>query len=145
MKPPLKALCLSLIRIGVSVFSVYAVIWFLCGKYADISAGYIALPCGVTALTFIFAGVYLRSLSVTIRGNMLIIKKGIFVKHETALCLKKAVSVRKLSSPLMRLLGLEDILLICQGSVYFLWLLRKNHAKEILSTLEKVRNINEKL
>lgn len=145
MKPPLKALCLSLIRIGVSVFSVYAVICFLCGKYVNLSAGYIALPCGVTVLIFIFRGAYIKSFSVTVRGNKLIIKKGIFVKHETVLYLKRIMSVKEFSSPLMRLLELEDILLICQGSVYFLWLLKKNHAKDILSTLEKVRNLNEKL
>lgn len=142
MKIPLRAFILSLIRSFIISAASYFLLRFLCIKYADFLLPLVFIASILICLGLCyFSAVHYKVFKLALKGKMLYISKGFIIKIQKHINLKFAVSVKTICTPLMRLLKLKSILLLFEGSVCFLPLLKSEDAdfiyKNILINNEK--------
>lgn len=124
----------------------YFLLKFLCKSFAQFLLPFVFL---FTVLLFsvlsYLSAVHFKRFFACIKDEKLIIKSGFIIKREKILKLNYTVSVKNVSTPVMRLLKISNILLIFEGSVCILPLLRKADAHELFGEIIKIRDTNEEI
>ena len=75
----------------------------------------------------------------------LIITKGFIIKRKTVLNLRFVVSAKYVTTPLMRLFKLSNIMLLSEGSLCFIPLIKAEDAELIYDTVLKISEKYEEI
>ena len=144
LKISVKALVLSLCWVSVLSVFFYYLLMLLCKEFAPFLKPFVFL----ISIAFFVAMFYIcvsffKTFFADIKEKQLTISKGFLIKRKENLKLSYIVSVKKLTTPFMRFLGLSSLLLIFEGSVCFLPLLRVQDACIISESILKISDKNE--
>lgn len=146
LKISVKAFRLSLCWAGVLSLICYFALMPLCERFAHFLKPFVFLiSTALFIVLFYLAAAHFKTFCAKLDDDELLISKGFLIRREIRLNLRYTVSVKLLSTPLMRLLRLSNLLLIFEGSVCLLPLLRIKDAEELFAKIVKVREKNEKL
>lgn len=142
MKISRKAFFLSVCWVAVLSFACYFALMLLCERFAEALKPFVFFVSTLFFIVFFYlAAAHFKTFSAKLSGGELLISKGFLIKRKIHLNLKYALSVKLLTTPLMRLLGLVNLLIVFEGSVCVLPLLKAVDGDEIF----KARDKNEKL
>lgn len=146
VKISLKAFLLSVLWVAVISCLCYFALMPLCEMFVPFLKPFVFLISTALFIVLFYLGsAHFKTFFAEIKGGELLIFKGFLIRRKIRLNLSYTVSVKLLSTPLMRLLGLSNLLLIFEGSVCLLPLLRKTDAHELFGEIIKIRDKNEKL
>lgn len=146
LKISVKAFLLSLCWVTVLSLICYFLLLPLCKRFVPFLKPFVLLiSIAFFVALFYICVSYFKTFFAEIRANELAVSKGFLVSRKEKLNLKYTVSVKRFTTPVMRLLGLSNLLLIFEGSVCFLPLLKNTDTEEILSFVSKLRDENETL
>lgn len=146
MKIPLKAFLLSAFYSAVSAAVSYFALMPLCRSFAPFLIPFVLIiSISVFIVLFYLSAAHYKTFSAKIDGGRLAVSKGFLIRRKIRLSLEFTVSVKQLTTPLMRLLGLSSLLLIFEGSVCVLPLLKSADAEEIFGVIIEIRDKNEKI
>jgi len=128
LKIPLKGFFLAVFY-SAAVSSVsYILLFIFLKKFMPFV---ILISIALFLTLFYLSASYFKTFSAVLSKGSLLVKKGFFIKRKNHVNLKYALSAKVITTPLMRLLGLSNLLLIFEGSVCFLPLLRYSDAENI--------------
>lgn len=146
MKIPPRVFVLSLIwSLFISAAS-YFLLWFICIKYAEFLLSWVFFASIIIcSLLCYVSAVHYKLFKVNLKGQILSVSKGFIVKRKKHINLDFSVSVKTVSTPLMRLLKLSNILIIFEGSVCLLPLIKTEDADFIYNNILKTNEENEKI
>lgn len=146
MKIPLKAFLLSLCWSLLISFASYFPLWFLCRKYAGFMLPFVFLVSILICIVLCyFSAVHFKVFKITLKSYKLCVTKGFIIRRKKYLNLSFVLSVKNFSTPLMRFLKLDNILLLVEGSVCLLPLLKAEDAEVIYESIVKNSEKNEKI
>lgn len=141
-----KGFLLSVAWVAIVSLICYIALMPLCERFVPFLRPFVLL-ISVSLFVFLFylACSCCKTFFAELSGKILMLSKGFLIKRKIRLNLEFAVSVKLLTTPLTRLLGLSNLLIIFEGSVIFLPLLRVRDAEEIYRCALKISDNNEKL
>lgn len=143
MKISAKGFFLEVFRVFVLSALGYFALKPLTKRFVPFLEPFVFLIIVVLFVTLFYLCVsYYKTFSAEFFEGKLLISKGLLIRRKIQLNLNFAVSTKVLTTPLMRLLKLSNLLLVFEGSVCFLPLLNTSDAEEILL---KSREKNEEL
>lgn len=146
MKITAKGFLLSVAWVAVISLACYFALMPLCERFVPALRPFaLIISIGIFLVLFYLACSCFKTFFADIEGKFLTLTKGFLIKRKIRLNLEYAVSVKLFSTPLMRLLGLSNLIVIFEGSVSFLPLLRARDADEIYSRICDLSDINEML
>ncbi len=144
MRISLKAFWLSVLWVGLISCTAYFLLINLCRKFTPYLSPFVFLACTVLfTILFYLSAVHFRAYSLKLNNEKLLISSGFLIKRTKTLNLKYTASVKYISTPLMRLLKLSNLMLVFEGSVYFLPLLKVQDAELIFKSILKICDKNE--
>ncbi len=139
-----KAFVMSVFWICIFSCAAYFGLKLLCLKFVPQLLPFVfILTILIFVILFYLCAAYLKTFFAEIREDKLYSKWGFLIKRSFYTELNKVQSVKTLSTPLMRLMGLNNLLLIFDGRVLLLPLLRVKNSEEIVEKIRTLRNINE--
>lgn len=139
-----KAFVVSVIWIcGISCASYFG-LKFLCESFVPQLLPFVfMITILIFVILFYLCAAYFRTFFSEIKGDKLLNRWGFIIKRSFYTELKRVQSVKTLSTPLMRFMGLNNLLLIFDGSVLLLPLLRVKNSEEIVEKIRALRNESE--
>lgn len=146
MKIPPRAFVLSLIWSFLISSASYFLLKFLCTKYAEFLLPLVFIASiSIALMLCFFSAVHYKVFRFYIKGKTLYIYKGFIIKRKKHIDLNFTVSVKEVSTPLMRILRLSNILILFEGSVCFLPLIKAEDGDFIYETILSINEKNEKI
>lgn len=129
-----KALAL-VVFLWVSIFCtlIYIALSFLLTNFLPAFLPFL-IPFILSLLLFLwtYICILLSRFNFQIKDNILYIKSGLIFRKDKRFVLTRMVSIKTFSTPFMRLLKLEFILITFEGSIYILPPVSADFAEEIL-------------
>lgn len=146
MKIPPKAFVLSLCWSFLLSVACYFLLWFLCTRYLSILIYFVFLISIIICLSLCYiSAVHYKVFIAEMKGESLNICKGFIIKRNKYVNLSFALSVKSASTPLMRLLKLRNLLIMFEGSVCLLPLIKAEDAEIIYDRILRISEKNEKI
>lgn len=141
-----RAFALSLLWVTAVSVAMYFVFLFVCKSFAPSLLPFVFLISTLLfAVLFYLAAVHYKTFSLSLNGQKLLISRGFIIKRKRQLNLKYTTSVKYASTPLMRFLGLSNLLLIFEGSLCLLPLLKARDAELLYESVLKISDKNEEI
>lgn len=138
-KPPKNTLILWQIRIFVMISAlllVFAWVWL----FADVFLIVAAVGAAVWLfLAFFYLPKYLKSYSIVISGEAMIIKSGVFIKNERIMPNARLIYAEHYRTPLSRCFGLSGLILRATRAATFTMELELSNINEIVEAISGER------
>ncbi|MBR3987708.1 MAG: hypothetical protein IKK10_00190 [Clostridia bacterium] len=136
------SVCVSFL---VSVASYFLLI-FLCNRFAPFLLPFVFFTTVLIFVTlFYLSAVHYRTFFANLKGEKLEIAKGFIIKRKITLNLRFAVSAKNVSTPLMRMMKISNLLLLFEGSLCFIPLVKAEDAEYLYDKVLKISEKNEKI
>ncbi len=136
MKIAKKAFMLSVLWVVLLSVAVHFLFLFLCKSFLPQILPFVFLISIVFfVVLFYFATVHYKTFYVSIKSPEILVTRGFIIKRERHLNLKFTTSVKHASTPFMRFLGLSNLLLVFEGSVCLLPLLKSSDAEQLFQSI----------
>ena len=133
MKLPHKLLLVVLLWIFILCALLYISLYFLLREFLPSLLPFLlSFTASIFLLLWAYIFILLRSFRFHIKENILYIKSGLIFRRDKRFVLSRIVSIKSFSTPLMRLLKLEFLLITFEGSIYILPPVSADFAEEIL-------------
>lgn len=146
MRCPKKAFVISILWICVFSCAVYFGLKLLFEKFVPWLLPFVfVLTILIFVILFYICAVYFKTFFAEIVGDKLSSKWGFLIKRSFYTELKRVQSVKTVSTPLMRFMGLNNLLIIFDGRVLLMPLLRVKNSEEIIEKIRTLRNENEEI
>lgn len=144
MRCPKKAFVISIFWICVFSCAVYFGLKLLCEKFVPWLLPFVfILTILIFVILFYICAVYFKTFFAEIRADKLYSKWGFLIKRSFYTELNRVQSVKTVSTPLMRFMGLNNLLIIFDGRVLLMPLLKVSNSEEIIEKIRTLRNKNE--
>ncbi len=140
LKIPKKAFAVLIFWASVLSLSAYFGVRLLCLKiFPWLMPFAFALYIPLFATLYYLAVACYKGFSAMLEKNLLIICKGLLIKRRTVLRLERVMSLKLLTTPLMRALGVSCLFLICEGSFWVLPLIKAGDSELIVKTVNETK------
>lgn len=124
----------------------YFLFVFLCNRFAPFLLPFVFLTTAlIFVILFYLSAVHYRTFFADLKGEELIISKGFIIKRKITLNLRFVVSAKNVSTPLMRLLKISNLLLVFEGSLCFIPLIKAGDAERLYDKILKISEEYEKI
>jgi len=136
------SLCRSFLISAVACF----LLKILCEKFATNLLPFVFLISVLICVTLCYlSAVHYKVFRAQLMDQKLMITKGFIIKRKKHINLRFIVSVKYVSTPVMRLLGLSSILVLSEGSGCFLPLITAKDAEFLYQSILSISENNEKI
>lgn len=133
---------------GMSVFWIFVFscvsyfgLKFLCQKFVPQLLPFVFIfTILIFVILFYLCAAYFKTFFAEIKGDKLVSRWGFIIRRNFYTELGKVQSVKTLSTPFMRLMGLNNLLLIYDGRVLLFPLLRVKNTEEIVEKIRTLRS-----
>lgn len=135
--PPKSTLFLWQIRIVVMLTIVLALVswvWYVNAYFIIVAAALCAL---CLAVAFLYLPHYFKHYSLTLCDNAVIIKSGVFVRHERIMPAPRLIYTERYRTPISRALGVSGLVLHATRAATFTAELRDTDIAEILKEMSR--------
>lgn len=144
MRISLKAFWLSVLWTGLISCVTYFLLISLCRKFVPYLSPFVFLiSTTLFVVLFYLSAVHFKAYSIKLQSDRLNIYSGFLIRRTKTLNLNYTVSVKYVSTPLMRILKLSNLMLVFEGSVCFLPLLKAEDTEFIFKNILKICDKNE--
>ncbi len=119
---------------------------FLCANFAKNLLPFVFLASVlICVILCYFSAVHYKVFKAQLKGEKLFITKGFIIKRKKHINLSFTVSVKLISTPMMRLMGLSNLLILFEGSACLLPLIKAGDAELLYQSILKISENNEKI
>ena len=139
-----RAFLLSVVASFLVSCASYYLFVFLCNRFAPFLLPFVFITTVlISVILFYLSAVYYRNFFAELRNDKLIIYKGFIIKRKIVLNLRFVVSAKNVSTPLMRLLKISNLLLLSEGSLCILPLIQAEDSERLYKTILTICEENE--
>ncbi len=141
-----RAFVLSVFVSFSAAFASYFLLEFLCSRFVPFLLPFVFFATILISVTlFYLSAVHYCTFFAEVNCEKLIITKGFIIKRKTVLNLRFVVSAKYVTTPLMRLFKLSNIMLLSEGSLCFIPLIKAEDAELIYDTVLKISEKYEEI
>mgnify|MGYP003292918272 CR=1 FL=1 len=131
-----RAFLLSVVASFLVSCASYYLFVFLCNRFAPFLLPFVFITTVlISVILFYLSAVHYRNFFAELRNDKLIIYKGFIIKRKIVLDLRFVVSAKNVSTPLMRLLKISNLLLLSEGSLCILPLIQAEDSERLYKTI----------